>query len=188
MYPRIHFFRSLDNRLLVGWALFCMLLILPPYTQGADLTENEIKAAFLFNIPAFVGWPRDGDGRLPPLRYCTLYAEEMSELLERLIEGETLDGRTMELQRLSEGDSLLGCHILYVAGDIANLAEQPDLRNLLSVGDSETFLRAGGMVALVRRRNRIHPVVNLDAMEASPLVLSSKFLRLATRIHPNEGE
>ncbi len=92
--------------------------------------------------------------------------------------------------RLRKGQQVRGCHILFLGApaDIAPVLSAQRVRGALTVGDTEAFLEQGGMIALLRKRKRIHPVVNLDALEVSSLRLSSKLLRLATRVRPGQSE
>ncbi len=174
----------------LAWACLALLLgLAAPSGQGRDLPEYQVKAAFLFNFAAFVNWPEERfENAGIPLRYCVLQTDAVSRTLGRLIAGESLDGRPLELVRLDNGQDPAGCHILFSGSGsgVMSAAEQP--LGVLTVGDSEEFLQQGGMIALLRKRNRIHPVINLDALEASPLRLSSKLLRLATRVRAGAGE
>ncbi len=174
-------------------ASLCLVLALAlaaPVGHARDLPEHQIKAAFLFNFAAFVNWPDSLFATAAtPLRYCTLDAEAVSGTLEQLIAGETMDGRPLELLRLGKGQRDQGCHILFLGARAdTSILSAPGQPEPLTVGDTEAFLERGGMIALVRIRKRIHPVVNLDALEASALRLSSKLLRLATRVRPGRKE
>jgi len=157
---------------------------------GRDLPEHQVKAAFLFNFAAFVKWPDEAfPDSATPLRYCVVRQGQVGQTLRRLIDGESLDGRSLELVELSPGQSTTGCHLLFCGAD-GQCLDMPGARSglLLIVGDGDDFLEQGGMVALLRKRNRVHPVINLDALDASSLRLSSKLLRLATRVRPGGEE
>lgn len=180
------------DRYLAPLCLLLAIVVAAPLSEGRNLPEFQVKAAFLFNFAAFVKWP-DGLFETPdtPLRYCTLDAGAVSRTLEQLIAGETLDGRPLELVRLGKGQQVRGCHILFLGAhaDTASiLSAHREERGALTVGDTEAFLEQGGMIALLRKRKRIHPVVNLDALDVSSLRLSSKLLRLATRVRPGQQE
>ncbi len=179
------------DRYLASLGLVLAIMVAAPLSEGRNLPEPQVKAAFLFNFAAFVNWP-DGLFHTPdtPLRYCTLDADAVSRTLEQLIAGETLDGRPLELVRLEKGQRIRGCHILFLgaqANTVSILSAQRE-RSTLTVGDTEDFLKQGGMIALLRKRKRIHPVINLDALEVSSLRLSSKLLRLATRVRSGQQE
>lgn len=155
------------------------------------MPEYQIQAAFLFNFAAFVSWPDTlFESPVSPLRYCTLGANAVSRILEQLISDEHQDGRSLELLCLDSISDAAGCHILFLGRDAGNDALLPAgwERDILTVGDSEAFVESGGMIALLRQRKRIHPVINMDALDASALRLSSKLLRLATLVRPGSRE
>ncbi|MDJ0806136.1 MAG: YfiR family protein [Gammaproteobacteria bacterium] len=172
--------------------LICTVLLAHvPVSPGRDLPEHQIKAAVLFNFAAFVSWPESlFETPLSPLRYCVVGADALHETLNHLISGERLEGRPMELLNLDEESSLDACHILFLGGaaDYDKLAVMGLKPGILTVGDSESFIEQGGMIALLRKRKRIHPVINLDALDQSRLRLSSKLLHLATLVRPGSNE
>jgi hypothetical protein len=177
----------------VGLLLVCLLSPCAAAFAGnvRELQEHQVKAAFVFNLAAFVTWPREAlQQPSTPLRFCLLRGEAVGRTLERLIAGESLEGRPLELVRLQPAQGWDGCHVLYVGRGTDWEPRSPAQRGgaTLTVGDGDEFLRRGGMIALQRRRNRIHPVINLVEVEASALRLSSKLLRLATLIGPGQGD
>lgn len=50
------------------------------------------------------------------------------------------------------------------------------------MSDGEHFAAQGGMISLVHDTNRIHAVINTDAVNAARLRISAKLLRLAKLI------
>lgn len=175
-------------------AAFWLALVLAGGTPDApsrELAEHQVKAGILFNFAAFVSWPRECFANpSSPLRYCVLGADAVGATLEGLLAGETFDGRPLELRILHAPAGLGRCHILFFgagAGSPAVLDAVPGTTTL-TVGETDSFIENGGMIALLRKRKRIHPVINLDALEASRLRLSSKLLRLSTRLRPGATE
>ena len=58
------------------------------------------------------------------------------------------------------------------------------VRNLpvLTLGESDQFLDAGGIINILFEETQLRFEVNSDAAEKANLVISSKFLRLAKRV------
>lgn len=187
--------RSTRRRFALRLFTFCSLLltlfVMAPFSQSRDLPEHQIKAAFLFNFAAFVSWPESLlETADTPLRFCVLGADAMSMTLDQLISGENLDGRPLELIHLDIEPDVRGCHILFLGSEAVNdaLLQVGHNPGMLTVGDTEMFIERGGMIALLRQRKRIHPMINLDALDASMLRFSSKLLRLATLVRPGGGK
>ena len=61
-------------------------------------------------------------------------------------------------------------------------------RAVLTVGDSDQFVRAGGMVGLVRSGDEIEIEVNLPALRSRHLDMSSRLLKLAVLVPSRGGE
>lgn len=184
-------FQLLRKALASGFAAAVLLGLFSPQTLSSPLSKDQIKAAFLFNFAAFARWPDTlFINTNSPLRYCVKNAPEVAATLKQLVAGETLEGRPLALSVIQQHEQAKGCHLLYVGEttNIDNQLRQYQQNGLLLVGNSEQFINQGGLIALVTKRRRIHPLINLTALDASPLRLSSKLLRLATLKRPTAHE
>ncbi|NEX21243.1 YfiR family protein [Thiorhodococcus mannitoliphagus] len=150
-------------------------------------TEADLRATFLVNFPLFIEWPSSAfDSPSAPLRYCVLGNSALSSSLEQALAGERIGGHPMQLAAAQDPAQWRRCHILYVD----QRAAEPGPRVLaavegapvLSVGDTETFVREGGVVSLVHRGERLHPLINQAAAARAGIRISSKLLRLATLV------
>jgi hypothetical protein len=59
-------------------------------------------------------------------------------------------------------------------------------RNVLTVGDFETFVRDGGVIRFVELGNKLRLHINLDAAKAEHLDISSKLLRPSYIVSPDK--
>jgi len=164
--------------------LLCAVTVAPAYCQKPTATEYEVKAAFLFNFAKFVEWPPGTfTGNSSPLRVCVLGAEETGAAMEKIVQGKTANGRQLRIERLNGLDQVKGCELLFVGASKSGEAEKflyPDLGyGILTVGESDGFALAGGMINLVTRENHIAFEINLDAAQRAGLKISSKLLNLA---------
>jgi hypothetical protein len=150
------------------------------------ISETEVRSVFLYNFANFVRWPETAARAAPkPFRYCVL-DESLAPVLDRVLQGERVDGRPIALvPDVTPGD-LPGCHVLYVgqshlqSGLGWELVHEGASAQVLTVSDLEGFETRGGMVALLRQGRRIRPSVNVDAIERGGLRVSAKLLSLAT--------
>lgn len=171
----------------------------PPGMVGAAgprsdrFAEREVKAVFVYNFAHYVHWP-DTPARRPPeaFRYCVL-DDELATVLEKVVQGETLDGRPLMVVRRVDPKNLAQCHVLYMdRADLASTANQELVvraaaAGVLTVSDREDFAAKGGIIALIRKQGRVHPLINLDAAARAQVRISSKLLSLATPIHDGDG-
>jgi len=146
------------------------------------VSEHQIKAAFVFNIARFAEWPPEAfASKEAPLLLCLFGRDPFGPALES-VDGRQVGGRAFQVRRNVRVDDFKGCHLLYVAeADERRIAIA--LRaaggTVLTIGDSEAFADAGGMVNLLLLDNRIQFDVNMPAVNRSGVRLSSQLLKLA---------
>jgi hypothetical protein len=167
---------------LSAWALA------PP--AAAQPTEDEVKAALLYNFTRFVDWPAGAfPERDAPFVFCLLGDPSFGVEVGAAVAAKRRDGRPIELRQASELSELDDCHLLFVGrSERARLAEiLAALRQLpvLTVGDSDEFVGGGGMIGLVLRRNRVRFEIDHAAAERVGLAISSRLLDLAERVVPS---
>jgi hypothetical protein len=156
------------------------------HAQTPPVSEEEIKAAFLYNFAKYVKWPAHAFPEAK-LRICTLSDASFTRKVDLVISGERVDGRavvrppTPPLQDLARA-----CHILFVAS-----AEQPRVAEVLAavhrapvltVGEAEAFRARGGMITFVKDGDRVRFDINQTEAERVGLAISSRLLRLARRV------
>lgn len=160
----------------------CASLGVRPVDAAAP-TENQLKAAFLYNFAQFVQWPTsaftDPDA---PLRICVLGRDPFGNDLDHLVSDEAANGRRIVVARPRDIRSTR-CHILFIsASESARFADiLADLQgqSVLTVGDSKDFVGRGGVIGFVTMERRIRLRINSEAALANHLSISSRLLRLA---------
>lgn len=163
-----------------------LLLLAAPAARGQEAyKEYDVKAAFLYNFVKFVEWPASAfhDDR-SPIEICVYGTDPFGASLEDVVKGESVAGRALSIRRPSGFSGFDGCHVLFVAaserGKVSEVLAAAGSRAMLTVGDSDGFLRAGGMINFVLDEGRVRFLINPAAAERARLTISSKLLRLAT--------
>ena len=148
--------------------------------------EARVKARLALTLSRFTQWPA-GAFATPsePLAICVLHRNEpLFEAFGELT-GQSAGGRVVRVS--SNPDKIAGtCHVLFIheSADRASsavllaAAAQP----LLTIGDGEGFAARGGMVELVNVNDTLRLDVNLKALRAAQLGLSSQVLKLARQV------
>lgn len=152
--------------------------------QPQAASEYEIKAAFLYNFARFVDWPPESFSDAgSPLVVGIVGSDPFGGLLDKALNGKTANGRTLTVRRLSVGQDIRSCHVLFVSSSEARRMEQiaDSLRgaSVLTVSDMDRFVQLGGIVQLTKDNNRVGLVINAGLAERSRLKLSSKLLSLS---------
>jgi hypothetical protein len=138
------------------------------YSQQAPFTQYHVKAAFLYNFAKFVDWPANAfAGPESPFTLCVVGTEPFISARETLA-GKSIKGRKVVVRRI---DTLVGarqCHMIYLAStDDGGFSLEPAQLKaaVLTVGESEDFLRRGGIINLTVVNNKIRFEIDRDSGE-----------------------
>lgn len=174
---------------LAMWAM-----IEPPaaFGQGGASSEYRQKAMVLANLPKFVEWPAEAFARTEaPLQVCVYGSFSFGTTLVEAVRGQIVHGRRMEVRWVKQDRELRSCHLLFLSGlDPARITRALDTvygGMTLTVGESEEFLKLGGMVNLTSESERTYFDVSLESVAQGPLRISSKLLMLARHVVRPQG-
>lgn len=157
------------------------------------MEPHELQALFLYNFTKFVTWPPDAfEDDQAPFRICLVGGERrLREFLEELTDRETVDRRPLEVIRHERIRETEGCQIVFIPAyhDHGYLPDVlgPRHETVLTVGDGEGFLEAGGVVQLLPVERTIRLRVNEAERERLRLRMSSRLLQLCERVRPSEA-
>ena len=165
--------------LLWHWQCSCTL-----HAAGEPL-EYQVKAAFLLNFTKFVEWPPSAFGAADsPIAICILGNDPFGNSLDQIVAEEVVDGRRVGVRRIKRTPAPKSCQALFVG-----MPEKEVLSILsglgpgvLTVGEGESFVRDGGMIAFVIENRRVRFDINQTAAERAGLKLSSKLLSVARSV------
>lgn len=167
-------------------ALLALFLVVALTPLGAAPSPNEyaLKAVFLYNFCRFIEWPDSAfPSRSGPLVIGVVGADPFGQMLEEAIAGETYHGRPIQIAHFSSPRQIRPCHLLFVseanAGQLDQILAAVAGMNVVTVGETETFLDRGGMIALIAEQNRVRLRINSTALRTKRLNVSSKLLQVA---------
>ena len=175
---------------LIGLVLLCSIEATAS-AQPAIPDEYQVKAAFLFNFAQFVEWPaRAFASKETPLVIGILGSDPFGAYLDQLVSGERIGERPLVVRRYKRVEDIGECHILFIsrveAAALAKVLPRLKDRNLLTVGDLDTFTREGGMVRFAMESGKVRLKINVEAAKACDLTISSKILRPGTIVTPGK--
>lgn len=160
-------------------------------TDGAEFSEDQVKAVYLINFAEFIRWPDNAFSEHPSqFLFCALHSETpVISILKKVIANESAKGRKLSFRQINSQQELKLCQVFYFhSSDQSRFIEflpQLEQRSILTVSDNEDFIKKGGMIAITRSQRRIHPTINVYNLENSGLKASAKLLRLATIVENN---
>ena len=152
-------------------------------TPAGAPTADQVKAAYLHKFAGYVDWP----GKVfadpaAPFVIGVVGADSVRAELARLVSGRTVQGRAVEVRRLTRAD--IGgegpaVHVLYVGrelrGEVAAIVAAFRGRPVLTVTDLPRGADAGAALNFVESDKRIR-------FDAAPAIAEHGGLRLSSRL------
>lgn len=158
-----------------------------PVTSLGQNSEDEIKAAFLYNFAKFIDWPTHVSPDSGPFMIGIVGDEVLFETLSKLITGRTVKGREVGILNLQTVPENRVCQILFInQSGVSGWPEQIErLKGLsiLTVGEGDRFLDDGGIISWKLESRKLRIEINLSSARAEGLVFSSKLLKIAFKVH-----
>lgn len=160
-----------------------------PAISGAqdDVPARTVKATYLYKFAPFVDWP-DATAEFPSgeFRICVVGSQTFRGMLDRAVQGHTIAGRPIVIQRFSTISGNPGCSVMFVSGpDAQSVAQTLALVRgspVLTVTDGAQQPDESGIINFVTEDSRVRFEINAQAAAANRLTISSKLLSLATRV------
>jgi hypothetical protein len=161
------------------------VLIFAGLLSGQNVPEYRVKAAFLLNFTKFIEWPNHVfEAPTSALKICILGDDPFGPDIDRLAEGEIVNGRRVLVERFRRVPPPRTCHIVFVGKSEANV---PVMLNelgtgVLTVSDRDRFLMEGGMIAFVLDNKNVRFDVNQGAALRASLMINARMLNVARSV------
>jgi hypothetical protein len=173
-------------RLLAALAVGLVCTCAQP-AQAQESLEYQVKAAFLYNFTKFVTWPRESFATdEAPLSVCVVGQDPFDGELSDMFKDRMAQGRPLGLLVGSEVVRLESCNVVFVPrGEddrVARILQSMRGRGVLTVGESQSFSDAGGMIRLVLEAKKVRFDVNVVRTTEDGLKVSSQLLKLARNV------
>ena len=171
------------------WTVFLLATSMVQHAFPADEKvprEYQLKAAFLFNFTKFVEWPTQSFAIVEsPVVIGVLGKNPFGNELENAVKARTINGRPLLVKFLTTIESAREVQLLFVAQDYD---QQKELfialkhTNVLTVGESESFAKQGGIITLTLEGDKLRFEINMDSADEAKLKISAQLQKLATAV------
>ncbi len=142
---------------------------------GQTASEYDLKAAYLYNFVQFIKWPAGGSGTIG-----VLGDDPFGGKLETALQGK------LNVKRSRRPEDLRGCKVVFIAnserGSVAGILASLAGTNVLTVGECEGFVRQGGIIGFTMEGEKVRFEINTRAAQRGGLAISSRLLKLASRV------
>jgi hypothetical protein len=134
-------------------------LISSPHTGAlggeTQLSEYQVKAAYLYNFAKFIEWPPGTAGRQNTFTICVLGKNPFGNALEN-IAGKLVRNQKVVVRHINNIDEIKECEMLFISAaerdNITSIiAALSSVRGVLTISDAKRFVQAGGMIGFVLR-------------------------------------
>lgn len=158
---------------------------LSPAQTDETPTEYQVKAAFLFKFGGYVDWPvevfPDADS---PFVIGIMGAGAMADDLRAIVAGRSIDGRSVAVRTLYEGDSLAGVHVLFIgraaSAAVSSVLESIARQPVLIVTEMDDA--PGSAINFVIVNNKVRFDITLASAESRNLKISARLLGVARTV------
>ena len=149
----------------------------------AQVSEYELKAAFLSRFAEFVTWPGKAfSSPGAPIIIGVMGDDPFGGALEREVKGKTVSDRKVVIRRVRSTDDLKNCHIAFISNSersrFGEIVASLGGANVLTVGDTEQFAQQGGAIGFKVIGPAVRFEINNGAAQRAGLGLSSRLLKL----------
>jgi hypothetical protein len=172
-------------------ALFVPRVFAAPIDKPTDKPslEYQVKASLIFNILHYIEFPIAADQPQNAITICfdnfARYGSAVKALEGELVNSKSIHIQNFNLTEVQHFNSAAGqhCDVLVFSGE-----ELPDSRlalqaltqaNVLTIGENEDFLQAGGIIRFSIVESTVQFDINQSQAKKARLSISSKLLRLA---------
>ena len=177
-------FRQPGMRVLSGSVL--LICLVAPYALAAERepTESQVKAAYLYNFGKFIEWPGpDASQGSSPFRLCVFNDKSFELTLREVVNGKSIGPHPVAVVPVYDPAQGRDCQILFISVGHGKDALQilQELRNtrVVTVGEMDGFLEAGGTINFVLEDDHVRFQVNEKAASHADLHISSRLLAVA---------
>lgn len=159
--------------------LFCGMCTSQVGSATPPLDERAVRAAYIYNLAKYVTW--HGDQK--ELILCQVGDPLTGEIFQKLLAGKSTGERVVRVVLSPSEDKLSNCNVVYVddadARKTNTILAKTHGRDVLTIGQSDAFTRAGGIASLVRSNDQIQIQINLGEARQDGIEISSHVLNIA---------
>jgi len=163
--------------------VWLLLASLPVQVMSSSVSDRDMKAALVYNFSVFTTWP---ETKSEVFKVCVFY-EDQENINPEILESKKINGKSVHLEVIRDKSELENCQVLYLE-DTRSIYEPKFIDylselSLLTVVDTTHHALLPGIVNIQMENKKYYFSINNEAAKRSNLVLSSKLLRLATKVY-----
>ncbi len=156
------------------------------YADSATSAEYKIKALYLYNFTKFIKW-NDDDKSKETFKISIIGPDPFGTILEKTYRNKKVFNLPISLARYKSTENLQKANILFISkdlseDDIIKIIKFAKENKIITISDYPDFIELGGVIGFVKIKGKVKFEINSIACSATNKTISSKILRLATKI------
>ncbi len=159
------------------------LLVLPAQANTILVDERDMKAALIYNFSIYTAWPEVNSNSF---NVCT-FEDDEENINASLLESKKINGKPIHFKVIRDAADVKTCQVLYLeeARQIYNskYSQLIDKLAILTVSESSHQLDSLGIINIKLENKKYNFTINNQAAKQLNLMVSSKLLRLATKVY-----
>ncbi len=169
----------------IRFIYFLCILLGSPVAQAepATVSERDMKAALIYNFAVFTAWP---ESRESAFNVC-VFDEDKENLNRDILRSKQINGKPVHFEVIFSIGEVQKCQLLYLE-DSKNKEDKMLLESMvnfsvLSIADTMDKMASASIINIHLDNKKYKFTVNNEAAKRSNLTVSSKLLRLATKVY-----
>lgn len=154
--------------------------------QDSLAAQRRIEAAYLYKFGTYITWPTEAfPAPDSPFVIGVAGDDGMAAELEALVNGRSMNGRSVVVRRVRAGQSIAGIHIMFVAAGTAQgetLIGAARGNPTVAVTEGDDGLDRGADMTFVLVNDRVRFDISLETTQASGVKVSSQLLSVADKV------
>lgn len=153
--------------------------------ESIENREYRIKAAYLYQFGRYIEWPSStfADSKAPFV-IGVVGESRITSDLEEIAKTRKMQERTLQIRRFSSPEDVRPCHILFFSSSLAAETQTEIIRRVINhsvllVGESEDFLKWGGVIRFAVEENKVRIDIARKAAGREGLTVSAKLFQVA---------
>jgi hypothetical protein len=174
--------RQLRRNAVLVAVIALMAFVCLPRARAAVASEAELKSVLLFHLSHYVEWPAGTNTQ--EFVIGILGPDPFGTALDQVVKGNSVNGRSIRVMRLTQAGQAKDCAIVYVSAQsrdsLRRLFDVTKNSPTLVVGETGEFMDRGGMIRFRQTPERkIRLQVNLTRVRERGLNVSAQLLRVS---------
>lgn len=162
----------------------CAPVLAATASAAADLSEYQVKGAFLINFIRLIEWQGVASAGSRPMSLCVLGDSPIVPVLESLVAA-PVKGRQVVVRRIATVQNGMACDVLFISdarGNHLDAVIRAVSPGVLTVSEIDTEEPVGAVINFVVENDRVAFDVNLTAASRARIEPTSRLLGVARAV------